>query len=166
MKKKLLFVLCAAILLVAGMRYNTASFYTITEVFDGDTIAVTMSGRSEKVRLIGIDTPETKDPRKPVQCFGPESSDYTKKLLAGKRIRLQADPFSTNRDRYNRLLRYAYLEDGTFYNAQLVQKGYARAYTGFPFTYSSNFSAYEKQAQSEKLGLWGACTTEANEDVL
>lgn len=152
-------------LLTLGIRFNASSFYTITEVYDGDTIAVRMSGRTEKIRLIGIDTPETKDPRKPVQCYGPESSDYTTALLAGKRIRLVADPVSTNRDRYNRLLRYAYLEDGTFYNAQLVQKGFARAYTGFPFKYGGTFTGYEQQAQAAKSGLWGACANEVSGDV-
>lgn len=159
MKKKVLLA-CVIVALTAFLyTKNTASFYQIVEVYDGDTVAVRMGGNIEKVRLIGIDTPETKDPRKPVQCFGPEASAYTHTLLTGKRIRLQADPYSTNRDRYDRLLRYAYLEDGTFYNALLVQKGYAKAYVGFPFKHKQAFTTYQKQAQETKQGMWQACTT-------
>ena len=150
--------------LIAGARsYNSASFYEVAEAYDGDTIAVRMHGKTEKIRLIGVDTPETKDPRKPVQCFGPEASDYSVRTLTGKKVRLVADPLSTNRDRYDRLLRYVYLEDGSLYNQQLVSGGYAKAYTGFPFSHSSSFTAEEQKAKTTATGMWGACITEANE---
>ena len=161
--KKAVFVLLLIGLTIGARAYNTASFYTVVEAYDGDTIAVRMHGKTEKIRLIGVDTPETKDPRKPVQCYGPEASDYSVLTLTGKKVRLVADPLSTNRDRYNRLLRYVYLEDGSLYNQQLIHGGYAKAYTGFPFSHSGAFSAVEQQAKATSAGMWGACTTEAGE---
>ncbi len=132
--------------------------YAITEVFDGDTIAVDMLGTSEKVRMIGVDTPETVDPRKVVQCFGPEASSYTHShLRPGVRVRLVADPLSTNRDRYNRLLRYVYLDDGTLYNQKLLELGYAKAYTGFPFSKMETFNGVQVAAQTNKAGMWSGC---------
>src|SRR5262245_44273760 len=89
-------------------------FYKVVEAVDGDTFSIDMgSGSIEKVRLIGVDTPETHKPNTPVQCFGPEASAYTASQVAGKSVRLEADPTNSNRDRYGRLLRYVYLEDGT-----------------------------------------------------
>jgi len=85
---------------------------------DGDTIVVKISGREETVRFIGADTPETHDPRKPVQCFGQAAAEHTKSLLGGKSVRLAADPQDSNRDKYGRLLRYVYLPDGTLVNAR------------------------------------------------
>ena len=146
----------AVVLIVAGARTNTGS-YGIAEVFDGDTVSVNMDGTIEKVRLIGVDTPETKDPRKPVQCYGPEASVYSHTTLTGKRVKLVADPLSTNRDRYDRLLRYVYLTDGTLYNQALLEKGYARAYLGFPFSKRNQFEQTAKTAQQSKTGLWASC---------
>lgn len=165
MKKLLFWAIAVLIGFAAYFMFNVKTFYTIIEVYDGDTIAVDMAGTTEKVRLIGIDTPETVDPRKPVQCFGPESSTYTHILLKGKKVRLVADPLSTNRDRYDRLLRYAYLADGTFYNAHLIQEGYARAYVGFPFTKSNSFMDLQQKAAQTKKGLWSHCATEATLDA-
>ena len=161
--KKVVFVVSILALAVGAHLYNKASFYEVVEAYDGDTIAVRMHGKTEKIRLIGVDTPETKDPRKPVQCFGPEASDYSVRTLTGKKVRLVADPLSTNRDRYDRLLRYVYLEDGSFYNQQLVHAGYAKAYTGFPFSHSSTFAAEEQHAKATATGMWASCTNEADE---
>jgi micrococcal nuclease len=161
--KKVVFAVVLIGLTIGARTYNTASFYKVVEAYDGDTIAVRMHGKTEKIRLIGVDTPETKDPRKPVQCYGPEASDFSVRTLTGKKVRLEADPLSTNRDRYDRLLRYVYLEDGSLYNQQLIRGGYAKAYTGFPFSHSSTFTTDEQQAKATATGLWGACTTEASE---
>lgn len=136
--------------------------YSVIEFNDGDTIVVDMNGNKEKIRFIGIDTPETQDPRKPVQCFGKAASNFTKNLIGDNPVRLEADPLSSNRDRYNRLLRYVYLPDGTLVNAQIIREGYGFAYTSFPFTKSEEFKAYENNARTENKGLWNSCEPEKN----
>ena len=136
---------------------NTPGLYSINHFVDGDTIAVNMDGKTETVRFIGIDTPETHKPNTPVQCYGPAAAAYTKSLIGTGKVRLQADPDSTNRDRYNRLLRYVYLPDGRLLDAELVKNGYAFAYTQFPFTKSAEFVQYQEQAKEGSKGLWGNC---------
>lgn len=118
---------------------------------DGDTIVVELYGKEEKVRLVGVDTPETVDPRKAVQYFGREASDYTKKMLTGHEIELEFnwDP----RDKYDRLLAYVWL-DGKNFDAELIRLGYARAYLRFPFKYSVEFAKLQKEAEKNKVGLW------------
>jgi len=144
--------------LLALRFHNEFGMYRIVEVYDGDTIAVDMDGVTEKVRFIGADTPETVDPRKAVQCGGPEASAYTHEhLKPGVRVRLVADPLSSDRDRYNRLLRYIYLKDGSLYNQQLITLGFARAYVGFPFTKSDDFKAAQTNASAAKRGVWSNC---------
>jgi endonuclease YncB( thermonuclease family) len=91
----------------------------------------------ERVRLIGVDTPETKDPRKPVQYFGKEASAFTQRLVEGKRVRLEYD--QQRADKYGRTLAFVYLDDGTFVNAEIIKQGYGFAYTRFPFTYLEQF---------------------------
>ena len=134
--------------------------YAIDHFIDGDTIAVTMNGTVEKVRFIGVDTPETHKPNTPVQCYGPAAAAHTKNIIAyaGGRVRLAADALSTNRDRYDRLLRYVYLPDGTFVNEVNVRQGYAFYYPFFPFSKSDQFTAAQQEAQNAHRGLWGACT--------
>lgn len=134
--------------------------YRVTAFTDGDTISVNMNGTEEKVRMIGVDTPETKDPRKEVQCYGKAASDFTKKLIGSSSVRLEADPTNTNRDRYNRLLRYVYLPDGTLVNAEIIKQGYGFAYTYFPFEKLEEFRDLQKQAEVSKVGLWNSCTVE------
>jgi micrococcal nuclease len=136
----------------------TPGYYAVTNVVDGDTIDINMSGKTERVRLIGVDTPETKKPNAPVQCFGPQASDYTHKTLTGKSVRLEADPQDDNRDRYGRLLRYVYLQDGTLFDQSLIAQGYGFAYVSFPFSKKIEFTKAQEQAQSAKIGLWNACT--------
>ena len=138
-------------------------FYKVTEFNDGDTITINMNGTQEKVRLIGVDTPETQDPRKPVQCFGKAASDFTKNLIGNNNVRLEADPLNTNRDRYDRLLRYVYLPNGQLVNAEIIKQGYGFAYTSFPFEKKDEFKAYETQARDSNTGLWGTCQPKQNE---
>ena len=132
-------------------------FYKVTAVADGDTITVDMNGTSERIRMIGVDTPETHDPGTPVQCYGPEASAFTKQTLFEKAVRLEADPTNDNRDRYNRLLRYVYLEDGSLFSETLITKGYGFAYLSFPFQKAEDFAKHQAEAQAEKRGLWAAC---------
>ncbi len=137
--------------------------YKVVEFVDGDTIAVDMNGITEKLRFIGVDTPETHDPRKAVQCFGKAAAAYTKSLIGTSNVRLESDPLGTNRDRYNRLLRYIYLPDGTLVNAEIIKQGYGFAYTGFPFTKSDEFINDQKIAREQSKGLWSSCTPSANQ---
>lgn len=132
-------------------------YYRITHFTDGDTLTVEMSGHEEKVRLIGIDTPETKKPNTPVQCYGQEASAFTKQLIGNQPVRLEADPSGNNRDRYDRLLRYVYLANGTFINQQLIETGHAFAYLSFPFSKQSDFAAAQASAREANRGLWARC---------
>jgi micrococcal nuclease len=131
--------------------------YSIDHFVDGDTIAVKMNGHVEKVRFVGVDTPETHKPNTPVQCYGPAASAFTKNTIGTNRVRLVSDSLSTDRDRYNRLLRYVYLPDGTLVNERLIQNGYGFYYPYFPFTKSTQFAADEQAAMAAHKGLWGNC---------
>ncbi len=127
----------------------------VAHVVDGDTIDVTIDGKSERVRLLGINTPETVDPRKPVQCFGQEASSESKAVLEGATVRLEADTSQGDRDKYDRLLRYVFLENGTNYNLFLIQQGFAYEYTyDWPYKYQTEFKAAQAEAETNKLGLW------------
>lgn len=137
---------------------NQPGTYQVTEFIDGDTIAVNMDGTVEKIRMIGVDTPETHDPRKSIQCYGEAAANFTKQLIGGNRVRLEADPTNTNRDRYNRLLRYVYLPDQTLVNAEIIKQGYGFAYTYFPFTKIDEFEATEAEAKASNRGLWASCS--------
>ena len=142
---------------------NSSPLYQVTAVVDGDTIKVNIDGTVKTLRLIGIDTPETVDPRKPVQCFGVEASNRTKELLLNKKVRLEADPSQGELDKYSRLLRYVYLEDGTFFNKKMITDGYAYEYTyNTPYKYQVEFKQAQVDAKNSKLGLWAdsACNTQ------
>ncbi|HVV25979.1 MAG TPA: thermonuclease family protein [Candidatus Saccharimonadales bacterium] len=131
--------------------------YSINHFIDGDTIAVNMNGQAESVRFIGVDTPETHKPNTPVQCYGPAAAAFTKNTIGSSKVRLESDPLSTNRDRYNRLLRYVYLPDGTLLNEKLIQQGYGFYYPYFPFSKSKQFAADEQTAMAARKGLWANC---------
>ena len=125
----------------------------VERVIDGDTIQVRSEGKSYTVRLLGVDTPETKHPSKAVEYFGREASAFTKAHLEGKTVRLVKDPAGDTRDRYGRLLRYVYL-DGDNFNARLIREGYAHAYRRFPFSRRQEFICLEEQARKRRIGLW------------
>lgn len=135
---------------------NTTLYYVLS-ITDGDTVKVAIDGKPETVRLLGIDTPETKDPRKPVQCFGKESTDFITSLALGKYVRLDADVSQGDRDKYRRLLRYVYLEDGTNVNAAMVKNGYAVAYVRYPVAQIEEYKQLQQAAEQNNLGLWSAC---------
>lgn len=136
---------------------NPPGFYSVVKVSDGDTFEVHINGNTERIRMIGVDTPETKDPRRPIQCFGEVASVYTKKRLGGQSVRLEADPTNSNRDKYDRLLRYVYLSDGSLYNAEIIREGYAFAYSVYPFTKLEEFRELERTAREGNKGLWAGC---------
>lgn len=143
-----------------AVRNDQPGLYTINHYIDGDTVAVNMNGRVESVRFIGIDTPETHKPNTPVQCYGLAAAAHTKQVIstAGGKVRLVADPLSTDRDRYGRLLRYVDLPDGTSVNELNIRQGYAFYYPYFPFSKTRQFAADQLAAQRSQLGLWVHCT--------
>jgi micrococcal nuclease len=108
----------------------------VERVVDGDTVVVNLDGQRIKVRLIGVDAPESVDPRKPVERFGHESADFLRRLVEGKRVRLAYEPAGARVDRYGRTLAYLYLEPGgLFVNREIIAKGFGHAYTTYPFAY-------------------------------
>ena len=132
---------------------------TMLRVIDGDTIDVDISGHRERVRLIGIDTPETKKPNTPVQCFGPEATVYTTSLLpTDTPLHLERDV--VGRDDYGRMLAYVYVAaDGTFANMQIIRQGYARPLTIAPnVAHADDFAAAARLAEADNIGLWARCT--------
>ncbi|MBC7708008.1 thermonuclease family protein [Polaromonas sp.] len=139
------------------IKENRPGYYAVSHFVDGDTIAVIMQGKEEKVRFIGVDTPETHKPHTPVQCYGPAAAAHTKNVIGTQRVRLEADRLSTNRDRYDRLLRYVYLADGTLLNKAIIQNGYGFYYPYFPYTKAEEFKAAQELAQAGHRGLWGNC---------
>ncbi|HUY85105.1 MAG TPA: thermonuclease family protein [Candidatus Dormibacteraeota bacterium] len=137
--------------------HDQPGLYSVAYFVDGDTIAVNMNGHEEKVRLVGVDTPETHKPNTPVQCYGPQAAAFTKSFIGTRHVRLVSDSLSTDRDRYDRLLRYVYLPDGTSLNEKLIQAGYGFYYPYFPFTKSQQFGADEQAAMAAHKGLWASC---------
>lgn len=129
----------------------------VTRISDGDTIHVSVGGRDEKVRYIGIDTPETHKPNTPVQCFGRRASAFNARLVGRRDVDLRLD--AETRDRYGRLLAYVYRRpDGLFVNAELVRQGYARTLTIPPnVRFADRFASLAREARGAGHGLWAAC---------
>ncbi|KKU81387.1 MAG: Micrococcal nuclease [Parcubacteria group bacterium GW2011_GWA1_47_8] len=135
------------------------SLIPVARVVDGDTIIVRIHNVDEKVRLIGVDTPETVDPRKTVQCFGKEASQFVTSLLENKSVRLEPDPTQGDRDHYGRLLRYVFLPDGTLLNRKIIAQGYGHEYTyRLSYQYQQDFKNAERQAREHEKGLWAVGT--------
>jgi micrococcal nuclease len=131
---------------------------TVTDVVDGDTIDVAIGGRDERVRLIGIDTPETKKPDSPIECFGPEASAFTSDLLpAGTEVRIERD--IVGRDDYGRLLGYVHrTSDGLFVNLAIVAEGFAQPLTIEPnSTFAGAFARAAGEAERADRGMWADC---------
>lgn len=138
--------------------------YRVEQVVDGDTIALKVDGRLQKIRLIGMDTPEVVDPRKVVQCFGREASAQAHRLLEGKTVRLEYDVQVGERDKYGRLLGYVFLPDEANYAETMIRDGYAREYTyqGQAYKYQANFKAAEAEAQQASRGFWSPNTCDGD----
>lgn len=134
--------------------------YDVVSVVDGDTIKIVYQGALTSVRLIGVNTPETVDPRKNVECFGVEASNYLKNLLSGKKITIESDSTQSDRDKYGRLLRYVYL-DNVDVNQKIISDGYGYEYTyNIPYNKQEAYKNAQKDAESNERGLWApsACT--------
>jgi endonuclease YncB( thermonuclease family) len=125
----------------------------VRRVTDGDTFVATVEGREERVRVIGVDTPETVAPNRPVEPYGKQASAFAERALAGASVRLAGD--AEPRDRYGRMLAYVWLADGTFWNALLAAEGYAQQLTVPPnVTYAGLFRRLVAEARRERRGLW------------
>jgi micrococcal nuclease len=168
-----LFALLAAIALAAvgpvaaGTAAPPPERVLVTDVVDGDTIKVLRGRRQETVRLIGVDTPETGRPDTVVQFYGPEASLFTRRSLLEKRVRLEFEPPDRpggSRDKYHRLLAYVFIEDNRNFNLMLVEEGYGRAYTLYPFQYEQAFRKAEQAAQAAGRGIWNEATRAAWSD--
>ena len=138
----------------------------VIKVVDGDTLTISIGGKNETIRIIGINTPEIVDPRKPVECFGQKASDKAKEQLNGKTVQLEADATQGELDKYNRLLRFVWLENGMVdFGAMMIQDGYAYEYTyNTPYTYQTKYKELQKEAEQNKKGLWAdnACPVQTN----
>jgi micrococcal nuclease len=136
--------------------FDKKKLFKVIEVVDGDTIKANIRGKIETIRLLAIDTPETKDPRKPIQCFGTEASKKLQSLVGGKFVKLVDDRTQGNRDKYQRLLRYVYASN-LFINAEMVKQGFAFSYKEYPTKFLNEFNKLEQQAREKSLGLWNKC---------
>lgn len=144
------------------------TLYDVVKVIDGDTIDVSIDGNTQRIRLIGVDTPETVDPRKPVQCFGQEASAKMHKLLDGAKVSLETDQSQGDKDKYDRLLRYVFTEDNINVAHELILSGFAYEYTyNAPYKYQKEFKEAQQFAEKNTLGLWApdACVTPTQEII-
>ena len=138
----------------------------VTRVVDGDTLKASVAGRTETVRVIGLDTPESVKPGTPVECFALRASAEAERLLpVGAAIRLESDPTQAARDRYGRLLAHVWLADDTLYAEQMIRGGFGihYVYGGVPSMYASRLAAAEDAAQVALRGLWSPATCAGND---
>jgi len=129
----------------------------VTEVVDGDTVHVGRGWRKATVQFLGVDAPETIHPHKPVEFLGHEASEFTKKTLQGKKVRLEFEPLN-QKDKYGRLLAYVHLSDGSLFNAELIKRGYARVIAPPNFRHHDEFRNYQQEAVVAGRGIWAAET--------
>lgn len=142
---------------------NLKTLHRVTKVVDGDTIDVIIDEKTYRLRLIGLNTPETVDPRTKVQCFGKEASNKAKELLADNFVSLESDPSQGERDKYGRLLRYVFLPDGTSYNKFMIENGFAYEYTyDSDYKYQKEYKDAQAYALMNSLGLWSSSTCSGN----
>jgi micrococcal nuclease len=141
----------AASLACAGAAPAEPAARVVTRVVDGDTLVL---DGGEKVRLIGVDAPETVHPDEPVGRLGRAASAFTRRVAEGRSVRVESDAKSGARDRYGRSLAYVWLSDGTLLNLELIRQGYGFAYTRFPFARMDDFRRAEREARAEQRGLW------------
>ncbi|MGW6123850.1 thermonuclease family protein [Nocardia sp. NPDC055165] len=130
------------------------------QVIDGDTVSILKDSRQVRVRMLGLDTPETQDPRKSVQCFGTEAADRAKRVLVGKQVVVRPDPSQDSTDKYGRLLAYVWV-DGVLFNLNQIAQGFGHEYTyshSHPYQYQREFRAAARYAQVHHLGLWNPAT--------
>lgn len=138
---------------------SSGDLLQVAGITDGDTLKVWVNGKREPVRLLGVDTPESKKPNTAVACYAKEATSKMQSLVQSKQVRLVADPTQADRDRYNRLVRYVVLPDGSDVSQLMIAGGFGREYTyAAPYAKQGAFRVAQSQAQAAKRGLWGACT--------
>lgn len=139
----------------SATRPHPGGTVNVIRVVDGDTIIVDSDGKPETIRLIGINTPESVDPRRPVQCFGKEASMRAKELLGQSYVTVTPDPTQDTHDKYGRTLAYIFMPDGTNFNLKMISDGYAYEYTYHSaYQYQKEFKAAEADAKANNRGLW------------
>lgn len=146
---------------VAGSKTTRTEKTTVTviKVIDGDTIAVLQNGAELKIRIIGINTPESVDPRRGVQCFGKEAATIAKEQLLNREVLLESDPSQDAQDKYGRLLRFVWIDDNTDFGAWMIENGYAYEYTyDTPHKNQEKYRTLQQTAAQEKKGLWAETT--------
>lgn len=141
-------------------KYHGRAF-TVLEVIDGDTLDIDIPDKDfpdTRVRLLGVDTPETRHPTVGLMYYGPEASAFTKRLAEGRTVTILLDTVGDQRDRYGRLLAYVRLPDGRSLNEELIRTGHAYAYLSFRHSYSDDYERLMEQAMAEQTGLWNEVT--------
>ena len=146
--------------LLANEDIRKSPTYKVLRVVDGDTIHINYNGKDEKIRFIGLDTPETKDPRKPIQCFGREATAKMIEFAENKNVRLEFDKTQGERDKYGRLLAFVYGEDNKNLAYEMIRQGYGNEYTynSNPYKYQNEFKEAARKAREENKGLWAENT--------
>jgi micrococcal nuclease len=168
-QKKLAKFLVAIILSLVGLYLQAGEpksdqavqpgYYEVLSVADGDTITVDMEGKKERIRFIGVDTPEVAHNSGEVnQCYAQRAKAFVEAAIDGKRVKLVADEKGTNRDRYGRLLRYVYNYQNISIDEQLVSEGYGFAVDGFTYGRKEAYLGLMDQAEKSRKGLWGICS--------
>lgn len=137
--------------------------YPVARVVDGDTFTIKLGSQTTKVRVIGIDTPESVDPRRPVQCFGKEASARASALLSGKNVWLEVDPNQDTRDRFGRLLRFVWIDNTIDFGLTMIRDGFALEYTyDLPYRYQAQYRSAQVAAKETAAGLWSPSTCAGN----
>lgn len=137
--------------------------YRVVRVVDGDTFTIKLGSQTTKVRVIGIDTPESVDPRRPVQCFGKEASARASALLSGKNVWLEVDPNQDTRDRFGRLLRFVWIDNTSDFGLTMIRDGFALEYTyDLPYRYQAQYRSAQVAAKETAAGLWSPSTCAGN----
>lgn len=132
--------------------------YPVTYVVDGDTFKARINSKNITVRVLGINTPETVDPRRRPECFGKEASDEAKGFLGNHKVKLHFNPHRELKDKYGRYLAYVYRDDGIFFNEYMLKGGFAHEYTyGSAYSFQQEFRSIELEARNSGKGLWGMC---------
>ncbi len=132
--------------------------YPILSVIDGDTVQLQIDGQQETIRVLGIDTPETEHSSRGAECYGAEASAYAQELLADTSVHIQTDSSQDMRDKYDRVLAYIQMEDGTDFGEVMITQGYAEEFTFIkPYQNQKVYRDAEKSARFEKVGQWGEC---------
>lgn len=169
-QKKLAKAIVALILIVAGAYHqirnkdtsldtSQVGYYDVVSIADGDTITVDMEGKKEKIRFIGVDTPEIYHGGNtaPSECYGEKAKAFTEASIDNKRVKLVADDKGSNRDKYGRLLRYVYNYQNMSLDETLVSEGYGFAVDGFSYSKKQEYLDLMKDAETGKKGLWAVC---------